>query len=85
VKPTIVQKRTALMLTCDLDCAYVAQLYRLPGRLLGTRRGRATGGRAVKLALRVPAAPGRYRVRLSATARVNPGPAALLRVPVRRG
>jgi hypothetical protein len=85
VKPTIVQKRTALMLTCDLDCAYVAQLYRLPGRLLGTRRGRATGGRVVKLALRVPAAPGRYRVRLSATARVNPGPAALLRVPVRRG
>jgi hypothetical protein len=63
-------------LTCDLDCSYVAQLYRLPGHLLATKRGTATGGKVTRLPLRVPTAKGRYRVRLSAVAPVNPGPAA---------
>jgi hypothetical protein len=85
VKPRIVRKGASLVLTCDIDCAYVAQLYRLPGRLLTTRRGLGFGGRPVKLALRIPAAPGSYRLRLSATAPVNPGAPALLRVPVRHG
>jgi hypothetical protein len=85
VKAKLVQKGPSFQLSCDLDCAYVAQLYRLPGKLLSTRRGLATGGRPAKVALRVPPARGSYRVRLSATAAVNPGPAALLRVPVRRG
>jgi hypothetical protein len=65
-----------LTLTCDLDCSYVAELYRLPGKLLATKRGRAVGARPTTLPLRVPAAPGSYRLRLSAVAPVNPGPAA---------
>jgi hypothetical protein len=78
VKPRLAQgSRGTVTVTCDLDCSYVAQLYRLPRKLLGTRRGTAIGGRATKLAFRVPKAKGRYRVRLSAVAPVNPGPSAL--------
>jgi hypothetical protein len=85
VKPKVVQRGSQLMLTCDLDCSYVAQLYRMPGRLLATKRGRAIGGRATTLPLRVPAAPATYRLRLSAVAPVNPGQATLRLVPLRRG
>jgi hypothetical protein len=80
-----VQRGAALRLTCDLDCTYVAQLYRIPGKLLATSRGRAVGGKAVTLRLRVPKAPARYRVRVSANAAVNPGKPSLLRVDVRHG
>ena len=34
VHPKVVQRGAVLTLTCDLDCSYVAQLYRLPGKLL---------------------------------------------------
>jgi hypothetical protein len=85
VKPKLVQRGAALRLTCDLDCTYVAQLYRIPGKLLATSRGRAVGGKAVTLRLRVPKAPARYRVRVSANAAVNPGKPSLLRVDVRHG
>jgi hypothetical protein len=72
-------------LTCDLDCAYVARLYRLPGKLLVTRRGTAIGGRATTLPLRVPTSRGSYRVRLSAVAPVNPGKPTLRLLTLRRG
>jgi hypothetical protein len=85
VHASVAQQGRVLRLTCDLDCTYVAQLYRLPGKLLGTRRGRAIGGQAKALPLQAPAAKASYRLRLSAVAAVNPGKAALLRVPVRPG
>jgi len=74
VRPKATQRGATLALTCDLDCSYVAQLYRLPGRLLATRRGRAVGGRATVLPLHVPAAQARYRLRVSAVAAVERGP-----------
>jgi hypothetical protein len=85
VKPKLVQRGAVLTLTCDLDCVYVAQLYRLPGKLLVAKRGRAIGGTPSTVRLRVPKAVARYRVRLSASAAVNPGKPALLRVNVRHG
>jgi hypothetical protein len=62
-----------LVVSCDIDCSYVAQLYRLPKKLLATKRGRALGGTPATLALKVPRAAGRYRLRLTASAPVNPG------------
>ena len=49
VHPAVVQHGAALTLSCDLDCTYVAQLYRIPGKLLATsprNRDRRTPGRA---------------------------------------
>ena len=57
-KATVTQQGAVLTLACDLDCSYVAELYRLPGKLLVTKRGRATGGRPATLPLRVPAKQG---------------------------
>jgi hypothetical protein len=85
VKPKLAQRRAVVTLTCDLDCAYVAELYRLPGKLLVTKRGRAVGGTPTTLPLRVPKTVASYRIRLSATATVNPGKSALLRVNLRHG
>jgi hypothetical protein len=72
-------------LTCDLDCSYVAQLYRLPGHLLLTRRGTAVGGAARVLPLRVPRTPGRYRIRISIVATVNRGAATTVLQPLAPG
>jgi hypothetical protein len=85
VHPKVAQRGAVLTLMCDLDCSYVAQLYRLPGQLLTSKRGRAIGAKPTTLPLRVPKTKGAYRLRLSATAPVNPGPAATLRVNVRHG
>jgi hypothetical protein len=85
VTAKLVQRATRVTVTCDLDCSYVAQLYRLPGKLLLTRRGVAVGGRASTLAFRVPVTTGRYRVRLSAVAAVNPGRPSLRLLTLRRG
>jgi len=85
VRPTVAQRGAALSLRCDLDCTYVAQLYRLPGKLLATRRGIAVGGRSTGLRVRVPSKDARYRLRLSAVARVNPGKPVLKLVPVAPG
>jgi hypothetical protein len=85
VKATLVERGTRVAVTCDLDCSYVAQLYRLPGKLLLTRRGAAVGGRTSALPLRVPVTAGRYRVRLSAVAAVNPGRPSLRLLTLRRG
>jgi len=77
VKPKLAQTTAGTVtLTCDLDCSYTAQLYRLPGHLLATKTGTAIGGRKTKLAFHVPQKKGRYRVRVSAMAPVNPGPPA---------
>jgi len=84
-KPSVVQSGKVLTLTCDIDCSYVAQLYRLPGKLLVSKHGLAVGARATTLPLRVPVAKARYRLRLSATAPVNTGPAALRLVAVAPG
>jgi len=78
-KAQVTQKGAVLTLTCDIDCSFVAQLYRGAGKLLVSKRGRAVGGRPTTLPLRVPATPATYRLRLSLVAPVNPGKAALLR------
>ena len=84
-KPTVVQNGKVLTLTCNIDCSYVAQLYRGLGKLLVSKRGRAIGGRATTLSLRVPSPKAVYRLRLSVFAPVNPGPAALLRRELKPG
>jgi hypothetical protein len=81
----VAQRGPVLTLTCDIDCSYVAQLYRLPGRLLVAKRGRAIGRKPTTLPLRVPRPDAKYRLRLSAVAPVNPGPPALRIVPLRHG
>ncbi len=78
-KVQVVQKGPVLTLTCDIDCSFVAQLYRGAGKLLVSKRGRAVGGRPTTLPFRVPAKRATYRLRLSAVAPVNPGKAVLLR------
>ena len=85
VHPKLTQRGRTLTLTCDLDCSYVAQLYRLPGVLLVTKHGRAAGGRPTTLPLRVPKQKGSYRLRLSAVAPVNPGAATLRIVSLHSG
>ena len=85
VHAAVVQHGAVLTLTCDLDCSYVAQLYRLPGVLLATKRGRAYGGKPATLPLRAPKKTGSYRLRLSAVALVNSGPATTLRFAVVHG
>jgi len=76
------QRGARLVLSCDIDCTYVAQLYRLPGMLLTTRRGRAIGGVATTLPVQAPRAAGRYRLRLTLTAPVNLGKPAIVLLPV---
>jgi len=85
VHATVSQQGSRLFLTCDLDCTYVAQLYRLPGKLLASKRGRAVGQLKSALPFRVPVATARYRLRVSATAAVNPGAAITLLRAVRPG
>jgi hypothetical protein len=83
--PAVVQRGAALTLTCDIDCRYVAQLYRGAGTLLVSKRGRALGRTPTTLPLRVPHANAVYRLRLSAIAPVNPGPPGVLRLRVNPG
>jgi hypothetical protein len=85
VKPKVVARGGRFTLTCDLDCSYVARLYRLPSRLVTSRRGLAIGGVPTIVPLRVPATRGSYQLRLSAVATVNKGPAALRLATLRRG
>ncbi len=82
-KAKATQVGSSLVLSCDIDCTYVAELWRLPGHLLATRRGRAVGGTPTTLPLSAPHAAGTYRLRLSLSAPVNRGPAALVLLPVR--
>jgi polysaccharide biosynthesis protein PslG len=82
---TVTQRGAVLALRCSLDCTYVAQLYRVPGKLLVSKRGRAVAGTPTTLPLRVPAKKASYRLRLSAVAPVNPGRPFLLRMPLKPG
>jgi hypothetical protein len=84
-KAQVTQKGSVLTMTCDIDCSYVAQLYRGTGKLLVSKRGRAVGGRPTTLPLRVPTAKATYRLRVSLVAPVNPGKAGLLRRAVAPG
>jgi hypothetical protein len=72
-----------IVLSCDIDCSYVARLYRLPGKLLATRRGRALGGTPKTLPLEAPLTAGRYRLRLTLQAPVNPGRPTVVLLNVR--
>lgn len=71
VTPRVSQKGAVLKLTCGLDCNYVAQLYRGTKLLRGVR-GRALGGEPKTLAIRVPTATARYRLKVSGVNPVNP-------------
>jgi len=82
---TVTQRGRVLTLRCSLDCTYVAQLYRVPGRLLVSKRGRARAGLSTTLPLRVPVAKGSYRLRLSASAAANAGKPVLLRQALKPG
>jgi hypothetical protein len=83
--PTVMQHDAVLTLRCSLDCNFVAQLYRLPGKLIATMRGSAVAGTPKRLTLRVPKTKGSYRLRLSAVAPVNRGKAFLLLKPLKPG
>jgi hypothetical protein len=78
-RATVTQKGAVLTLACDIDCTFVAQLYRGAGHLIASKRGHAIGGRPTTLPLRVPKAKATYRVRLSLVAPVNPGTPVLYR------
>jgi hypothetical protein len=59
------------VLHCDLDCTYVARLQKLPKRSTTfVVRGTATGGIPRTIAFG-RAAPGRYRIIVTVTARIN--------------
>jgi hypothetical protein len=84
-KAQVTQKAAVLTLTCDIDCSYVAQLYRGAGKLIVSKHGRAVGGRPTTLPLRVPKTVATYRLRVSLVALVNPGKPGLLRRVVAPG
>jgi hypothetical protein len=84
VIPRVKQTGSRLTLTCALDCNYDAQLYRGTKHLAGTR-GRAIGAQPKRLPLRIPPAPGTYRLRLSGVNPVNPAPAVSRWIAVRHG
>jgi hypothetical protein len=84
VTPRIAQKVTRLTLSCALDCDYTAQLYRGTKLVRGVK-GRAIGLEPKLLSTRVPTAPGRYRIRLTAVNPVNPAPAEPRWVNLKRG
>ena len=74
-------------LTCDLDCSYVGQLYRLPGPAARLEaRPSPSEAKPTTLPLRVPA---KTRARTGCgslrSRAVNPGRAATLRITVRHG
>jgi hypothetical protein len=85
VHAKVVQRGAVLTLTCDLDCAYTVQLYRLPGALLFSKHGVAIGTHPTTLPLRVPPKKARYRLRLSAVAPVNPAPPTMMLRALRPG
>jgi hypothetical protein len=79
------QHGSRLVLSCDIDCTFVAQLWRLPGRRLATVHGRAVGGTPKTLPLHAPTTTGRYRLRLSVQAAVNRGKGSVVLLDLRRG
>jgi hypothetical protein len=84
VIPRITQKGTRLTLRCALDCTFAAQLYRATKLVAGVR-GRAVGGVPKLLSVRVPTAPGSYRLHVSGVNPVNPATPVLRWVALRPG
>jgi hypothetical protein len=76
------QHGSRLVLSCDIDCSYVAQLYLVPRTLLITRRGRVVGGKPATLPIQAPNVFGRYRLRVTLWARVNPGRPKVIQLSV---
>jgi hypothetical protein len=61
------------LLTCDLDCSYLARLQRLPARTtVRTLSGRAGGRRSIWLRFTPPRTPGTYRFAVRLVHPVNP-------------
>ena len=66
--------KKVVSVTCDLDCAYVAQLYRLPGKLARDAQGHARSAAArTRLSFTIPKTKGTYRVRLTRDCAGQPG------------
>jgi hypothetical protein len=84
VLPRVAQKGPRLTLFCAIDCTFTARLFRGTKIVRGVR-GRATGKEPKLLSLRVPAAPGPYRLRMTAQNPVNPAPPKLHVVALRHG
>jgi Cellulase (glycosyl hydrolase family 5) len=76
------QHGSRLVLTCDIDCSYIAQLYLLPRKILITRRGRIVGGKPTTLPIQAPTVFGRYRLRLTFWASINAGLPKVIQLPV---
>ena len=69
----------SFLLTCDIDCNYVARIQRLPAlTTVRTISGRAGGRRTVRVAFPPTLAPGEYRFSARLVAPVNPGPTTML-------
>jgi hypothetical protein len=68
-------RHISFRLTCDIDCAYVARLVKLPrGSTTLAVRGRAVGRTPMTVAFPpIRLAPGRYRIAVAAWAAVNVG------------
>ncbi|MFN2628752.1 MAG: hypothetical protein ABR569_08975 [Gaiellaceae bacterium] len=64
-------------LRCDIDCSYTAQLVRLPSTPVRAVFGLAVGGSPRRIAFGSPG-PGRYEIRASLYAAVNPAAAPVL-------
>jgi hypothetical protein len=76
-------KRPMFRIRCSIDCAYTAQVLALKGnKVAATSKGRVKGGKLTGVALRAKLAPGRYRLKLSLVAPVNPGRLLNMRGPV---
>jgi hypothetical protein len=84
VLPRVAQKGPRLTLSCAIDCDFTAQLYRGTKLVRGVR-GRAIGKEPKLLSLRVPTAPGPYKLRMTAWNPVNPAPPKLHVVALRPG
>ena len=68
-----------MQLACSIDCTYRVRLERtLSGAVVATRSGRLTGRRLSSLLVSRRAPVGRYRIRLTLLAPVDPGPTTTL-------
>jgi hypothetical protein len=80
LRPKAVVRGSGLrpVLSCNLDCSYVASLVRLPGRVVRRATGVAIGGEPKRIRFSAQGLrPGRYQIRVQLRATVNPGPKAI--------
>jgi hypothetical protein len=82
-RATVRANKLRPVLRCNIDCKYVAQLVRLPATSVRIARGRAIGGIPKTIAFsKRRVTPGRYQVRTSVVAAVNPAPPIVKRTRV---